>query len=600
MQSCAGGHAVADVAHIVGAAAAGIAAGDDQRASGALIGAAAGAAVEGEAQGNAAGEGFVRHKAQIAEIVIPVGVIAVAKGIAVKGGTGEGRFVPLAVAGVDSACTGVICTRPVKGQVFEGAGAAALVIELLEIVLVEGDLAAGFDGIGDVSLGGGGAGFAAGDFQSACGTLIGTAAGAAVEGEAQSDAAGGEGLIRYEAQVAEIVIAIGIITVAERIAVEGRAGEGRFIPLAVAGIDGAVGIFAGAGAVKDQIFEGAGAAALVIELLEIVLVKGNFVTGLDGIGDVSPGGGGAGFAAGDFQSACSTLIGAAAGAAVEGEAQGDAAGGEGTVRYEAQVAEIVIAIGIIAVTEGSAAEIGAGESNLFPRVITGIDGAVGVFAGAGTVKLYIFERAGAAAVIVELLKIVLVKGHFLAGLHGIADGTALGGAGTADIDTEDAFQLSLLIAVQGEGQLGGLTVCLAAGRIVHPLDAVFAGILNIAFGSIKPGIVQIILVYAYLVAFKIHGVHSAVGIHVGQVGKLHAVEVIAFVFVIIILEIAELQGDVIPCVHLILNIRRRFCGCHGNQRRDHDQSHQKRRDALFQKSTHKKPPKKSELCYPHA
>ena len=445
MQSCAGSHAVADVAHIVGAAAAGIAAGDDQRAGGALIGAAAGAAVEGEAQGNAAGEGFVRHKAQIAEIVIPVGVIAVAKGIAVKGGTGEGRFVPLAVAGVDSACTGVICTRPVKGQVFEGAGAAALVIELLEIVLVEGDLAAGLDGIGDVSLGGGGAGFAAGDFQSACGTLIGTAAGAAVEGEAQSDAAGGEGLIRYEAQVAEIVIAIGII----------------------------------------------------------------------------------------------------------------------------------------AVTEGSAAEIGAGESNLFPRVITGIDGAVGVFAGAGTVKLYIFERAGAAAVIVEFLEIVLVKGHFLTGLHGIADGTALGGAGTADIDTEDAFQLSLLIAVQGEGQLGGLTVCLAAGRIVHSLDAVFAGILNIAFGSIKPGIVQIILFYAYLVAFKIHGVHSAVGIHVGQVGKLHAVEVVAFVFVIIILEIAELQGDVIPCVHLILNIRRRFCGCHGNQRRDHDQSHQKRRDALF-------------------
>ena len=463
MQSCAGGHAVADVAHIVGAAAAGIAAGDDQRAGGALIGAAAGAAVEGEAQGNAAGEGFVRHKAQIAEIVIPVGVIAVAKGIAVKGGTGEGRFVPLAVAGIDGACTGVICTRPGKGQVFEGAGAAALVIELLEIVLVKGHLFAGLDGVGDIPLGGRGA---------------------------------------------------------------------------------------------------------------------------------------AGLAGGDLQGAGGALIDAAAGAAVEGEAQGDAAGGEGLIRYEAQVAEIVIAIGIIAVTEGSAAEIGAGESNLFPRVITGIDGAVGIFAGAGTVKLYIFERAGAAAVIVELLKIVLVKGHFLSGLHGIADGTALGGAGTADIDTEDAFQLSLLIAVQGEGQLGGLTVCLAAGRIVHPLDAVFAGIINIAVGSIKPGIVQIILIYAYLVAFKIHGVHSAVGIHVGQVGKLHAVEVVAFVFVIIILEIAELQGDVIPCVHLILNIRRRFCGCHGNQRRDHDQSYQKRRDALFQKSTHKKPPKKSELCYP--
>ena len=56
----------------------------------------------------------------------------------------------------------------------------------------------------------------------------------------------------------------------------------------------------------------------------------------------------------------------------------------------------------------------------------------------------------------------------------------------------------------------------------------------------------------------------------------------------------------VSCIYFQFNIRRRFCGCHGNQRRDHDQSHQKRRDALFQKSTHKKPPKKSELCYPHA
>ena len=79
------------------------AAGDFQGAGGALVGLAAGAAVQGEVQGDAAGEGLVRHETQVAEVIVPVIIVAVAEGGIAEIGTGEGGFVLLPVAGIDGA-----------------------------------------------------------------------------------------------------------------------------------------------------------------------------------------------------------------------------------------------------------------------------------------------------------------------------------------------------------------------------------------------------------------------------------------------------------------------------------------------------------------
>ena len=423
--------------------------------------------------------------------------------------------------------------------------------------------------------------------------MVGAAAGTAVQGKAQGDAAG-EGFVRYKAQVAEIVIPVRIIAVSERGIAEIGAGERRFVPFAVAGINRTVCIVAGAGAVKDQIFEDAGAAALVIELLKIILVKGNLFSGFDGVGNVSLGGGGAGFADGDLQGAVNRL----GAAAVGGKGQGDAAGIP-ILCHETQIVQIIVAVAVTAIVELVIIQLGPGERFLAAAVVVGVDCACVGIIGRRTVKDHI---AQVCAVIFaeELVEVICVKGHFLAGFYGIADGAALEGAGIANIDAESAFYLALFIAVQGKGQFCGFTVSVFTGGIVHSLDAVLAGVRSIAFGSIEPGVIQVVLVYAYLVSLRIHGVHFSVGVYVGQVGELHAVEAVAFMLVIIILEVAELQSDVVSCVYFILNIRRRFCGCHGDQRREHDQSHQKRRDALFQKSTHEYPPIKSELCYLHA
>ena len=342
---------------------------------------------------------------------------------------------------------------------------------------------------------------------------------------------------------------------AEGSAADIRTFEGVLPPQAITGVQGALGIVTGAGAVKNHILEAAGAAALIVELLEIVLVKGRFLASLHGIGDVTLCGG-AGFAAGDDQGAGGALVRPAAAAAVQGEAQGDAAGGEGLVRHEAQVAEVVVHIAVIAaVAEGSAADVGTGESDLLPGAVLGIQGALGIVAGAGAVKRHVFESAGTAAFVVNLLEIVLVKGNLLTGLYGVAD-VALGGGGLAGgVDHQRAGLTSVgfgaAAAVNGERQGYGA----GEGLVGHEAQLVQIIVTVVTVTVIELGAAELSAGEIVLTGFAVAEVDVAVGI-VGAVGtvELHIAEGTVAVLVEILLKVPATERHLVAGLHLIHDV----------------------------------------------
>ena len=436
-------HRVGDIA--LGRGGTGLIGGDDQSTGDILVGPGTGAAIGGKAQLHAAGEGLVRHKAQLVQIVVTIVAVTVVELVAAEAGTGEGSLIPLAIPGVEG--TGIVerAVGPAEFHILEAAGAAAVLVDLLKIVIVKGNFLTGFHRVSNVTLGR--TALTAGDDQRTGDILVGPGTGAAIGGKAQLHAAG-EGLVRHKAQLVQIVVTIVAVTVVELVAAEAGTGEGSLIPLAIPGVEGTGIVERAVGPAEFHILEAAGAAAVLVDLLKIVIVKGNFLTGFHRVSNVTLAGG-CRFRRCDFQGSADRIILLAASPAVSCKCNLNTIG-KRLIRHKAQFVQIIVTIVAVTVVELVIVQFRAGKRGCIPLAVPGING-TGIAVIRGRLfKYHILHRAGAASIVIGINKIFIVKGNFLAGLHRIGDVT-LGGTGTADIDTEDAFQLSLLIAVQGEG-----------------------------------------------------------------------------------------------------------------------------------------------------
>ena len=443
LQGGVGRGIVADVAHISGCYRR-CAGGDDQCTGGVLVGPGTGAAINSEVQLHTAGEGPIRHKAQIVQAVVRIFVAVITKCGSGQAGTGKGCLIPLAVPGIEGAGSVECTVRPAEFHILEAAGAVAAIVDLFKVILVKGNFVTGLHRVGDIALGRGGTGLIGGDDQCTGGRLIAFAVFSAVKGEAQRNTAR-EGPIRHKAQIVQAVIRIFVAVITKCGSGQAGTGKGCLIPLAVPGIEGAGSVECTVRPAEFHILEAAGAVAAIVDLFKVILVKGNFVTGLHRVGDIALGRGGTGLIGGDDQCTGGRLIAFAVFSAVKGEAQRNAAG-EGLVRHKAQLVQIVVTIVAVTVVELVAAEAGTGEGSLIPLAIPGVEGTGIVERAVGPAEFHILEAAGAAAVLIDLLKIVIVKGNFLTGFHCVSNVTLAGGCRFRRCDFQGSADRIILLA----------------------------------------------------------------------------------------------------------------------------------------------------------
>ena len=228
------------------------------------------------------------RKDSSAWIVVTIVAVTVVELVAAEAGTGEGSLIPLAIPGVEG--TGIVerAVGPAEFHILEAAGAAAVLIDLLKIVIVKGNFLTGFHRVSNVTLAGG-CRFRRCDFQGSADRIILLAASPAVSCKCNLNTIG-KRLIRHKAQFVQIIVTIVAVTVVELVIVQFRAGKRGCIPLAVPGING-TGIAVIRGRLfKHHILHRAGAASIVIGINKIFIVKGNFLAGFHRIGDVPLGG----------------------------------------------------------------------------------------------------------------------------------------------------------------------------------------------------------------------------------------------------------------------------------------------------------------------
>ena len=283
-----------------------------------------------------------------------------------------------------------------------------------------------------------------GDDQCTGGRLIAFAVFTAVKGEAQRNTAR-EGPIRHKAQIVQAVVRIFVAVITKCGSGQAGTGKGCLIPLAVPGIEGTGVVERTVRPAEFHILEAAGAVAAIVDLFKVILVKGNFVTGLHRVGDIALGRGGTSLTGGNDQRTGDILIGPGTGAAIGGKAQLHAAG-EGLVRHKAQLVQIVVTIVAVTVVELVAAEAGTGEGSLIPLAIPGVEGTGIVERAVGPAEFHILEAAGAAAVLIDLLKIVIVKGNFLTGFHRVSNVTLAGGCRFRRCDFQGSADRIILLA----------------------------------------------------------------------------------------------------------------------------------------------------------
>ena len=258
----------------------------------------------------------------------------------------------------------------------------------------------------------------------------------AIEGKPERDTAG-EGLVRHKAQLVQIVVTIVTVTVVEFIAAETGTGKGSLIPLAIPGVEGTGIVERAVGPAEFHILEAAGAAAVLIDLLKIVIVKGNFLTGSHRVGDVTLAGG-SGLGNLQHQGAVSAVALAAVLLTIDSESDLHAVIGRRLTRLQCQTLEGIVAIIRVIVIELAAYQVGTAQRFI---AISNIAAEIVIIAGRGA-KGHVLEGAVALAVII-FFKIADFKAGFLAGLHRIGDIT-LGGTGTAaDFDIHGAGHIIL-------------------------------------------------------------------------------------------------------------------------------------------------------------
>ena len=269
-----------------------------------------------------------------------------------------------------------------------------------------------------------------------------------------------------------------------------------------------------------HILEAAGAAAVLIDLLKIVIVKGNFLTGFHRVSNVTLAGG-CRFRRCDFQGSADRIILLAASPAVSCKCNLNTIG-KRLIRHKAQFVQIIVTIVAVTVVELVIVQFRAGKRGCIPLAVPGING-TGIAVIRGRLfKYHILHRAGAASIVIGINKIFIVKGNFLAGLHRIGD-VPLGGTGTAaDFNIHGAVHIILAVGVidlkfQPQRAAVGPAVgfkCQAIQRVVHILGHIVAVI-------IKPCVTQIAFTEAHSLIIVIHSGQVPIVIQIAVIGEYH-------------------------------------------------------------------------------
>ena len=221
-------------------------------------------------------------------------------------------------------------------------------------------------------------------------------------------------LAGHEGQFVQRIIIAGIVAVIEGIVVNGTLGEGFLIAVTVVIVDGAFGGAQGVGGGEGHIFHVVVGILLLEDIVEIILIKGDFLSSSHFVGNV------AGALAVDDQ--FHGALHAVAAAAVRGEGQRQSILISGRRRRQGQIAEGVIAVGGAAVIEFRGSQFGAAQLS-----IAAVDIALKAVIGAAAhAESDIAERTAALA-LVGGVEVAGGEGLLLAGGDGVGDGGIAGG-----------------------------------------------------------------------------------------------------------------------------------------------------------------------------
>ena len=300
----------------------------------------------------------------------------------------------------------------------------------------------------------------------------------------------------------------------------------------------AEGVGGGEGDVLDVV---AGAGLVLEEVVEVLAVEVAFLAGSGHIDDVAVV---IGVADADLHRGVQIIV-----VAVQAAVQRDGFAVGVLVGFKGQLVQGIVAVAGGAVVEVVILQVALGKGFLVLAVVIIVKHAVGGLVAAVRIEAHEPEAVVGVFVIEQLLEIVPVKVHGLAGFHLVGQIAVSAGAAVIDFKFHGAADVAV-VAVQPEIHRDGLAV----GVLVGFKGQLVQGIVAVAGGAVVEIIVsQAALVEGRLVAALIIVVEHAVGGLVAAVGiEAHVPEgAVPATGVKDVLEVVPVQGHRVAGVYPI-------------------------------------------------